>query len=283
VTEQRKSLTLWTEGPRLPDNTLVDVLHLNPLSVPRTSAVFGRKLIIITDVPFGSQIFEGCIMEGHSSTVGVFLLAENRLLLDVFARLLSRKNDIHVLGAAAIGPRVLLQVMAANPDVVLCDSLATALSADSLLLEIKRNLPSARVLLFGMDPDPEKFLIAVQHGAAGYVLKDASAVDVCNAIRAVAQGEAVCPSSLCRFLFDHLANSATWQPGVQVRKNLGLTRREQQIVQLVSEGLTNKEIAARLFLSEQTVKNHLRHMLRKAGASDRLEAIERWRAQGFWN
>jgi DNA-binding NarL/FixJ family response regulator len=68
-----------------------------------------------------------------------------------------------------------------------------------------------------------------------------------------------------------------------VRKNLGLTRREQQIVQLVSEGLTNKEIASRLFLSEQTVKNHLRHMLRKAGATDRLEAIERWRAQGFWN
>ena len=222
-------------------------------------------------------------MESRASTaVGVFLLAENRLLLDVFGRLLNRKNDIHVLGAAAIGPRVLLQVMAANPDVVLCDSLATALSADGLLLEIKRNLPSARVLLFGMDPDPEKFLIAVQHGAAGYVLKDASAGDVCNAIRAVAQGEAVCPSSLCRFLFDHLAKSATWQPGVQVRKNLGLTRREQQIVQLVSEGLTNKEIAARLFLSEQTVKNHLRHMLRKAGASDRLEAIERWRAQGFW-
>jgi DNA-binding NarL/FixJ family response regulator len=69
---------------------------------------------------------------------------------------------------------------------------------------------------------------------------------------------------------------------MQVRKNLGLTRREQQLVQLVSEGLTNKEIAARLYLSEQTVKNHLRRMLRKAGASDRLEAVEWWRAQGFW-
>jgi two-component system, NarL family, response regulator DevR len=222
-------------------------------------------------------------MGNHSSAVRVFLLAENRLLLDVFARLLSRKSDIHVVGAAAIGPSALLQMVAANPAVILCDSLATAVSIDGLLAEIKRNLPNASVLMFGMDPDPEKFLIAVQHGAAGYVLKDASAADVCNAIRAVGHGEAVCPPSLCRFLFDHLAKSATWQPGVQVRKNLGLTRREQQIVQLVSEGLTNKEIASRLFLSEQTVKNHLRHMLRKVGATDRLEAIERWRAQGFWN
>jgi len=84
-------------------------------------------------------------------------------------------------------------------------------------------------------------------------------------------------------LFDHVANSASWQPGVQVRQNLGLTRREQQLVQLVSEGLTNKEIATRLYLSEQTVKNHVRRMLRKAGAADRLEAVQHWRERGFWN
>ena len=221
-------------------------------------------------------------MDIESSGVGVFLLAENRLLLDVFARLLSRKNDIQVVGATEFSPQVLLQVLAANPDVVLCDSLATALSTDNLLLELKRNLPNAKVLMFGMDCDPEKFLIAVQHGVDGYVLKDASAAEVCDAIRTVAHGDVVCPPILCRVLFDHVARSAAWQPGVQVRKNLGLTRREQQLVQLVSEGLTNKEIALRLCLSEQTVKNHVRRMLRKAGATDRLEAVERWRAQGFW-
>jgi DNA-binding NarL/FixJ family response regulator len=166
--------------------------------------------------------------------------------------------------------------------VILCDSLAAALSSDGLLLDLRRNLPNVKILMFGMDCDPEKFLIAVHHGVTGYVLKDASAAEVAGAIRAVAQGESVCPPSLCRVLFDHVASSGAWQPGMQVRKNLGLTRREQQLVQLVSEGLTNKEIAARLYLSEQTVKNHLRRMLRKAGASDRLEAVEWWRAQGFW-
>lgn len=221
-------------------------------------------------------------MGGEQSAVDVFLLAENRLLRDVFARLLARKSDIHVAGVAAITPQIVLEVVAADPDVVLCDSLAAALSSDGLLLELRRNLPNVKILMFGMDCDPEKFLIAVHHGVTGYVLKDASAAEVASAIRAVAQGESVCPPILCRVLFDHVASSGAWQPGVQVRKNLGLTRREQQLVQLVSEGLTNKEIAARLYLSEQTVKNHLRRMLRKAGASDRLEAVEWWRSQGFW-
>jgi DNA-binding NarL/FixJ family response regulator len=221
-------------------------------------------------------------MSGEQSAVDVFLLAENRLLRDVFARLLARKNDIHVAGVAAITAQILLDVVAADPDVILCDSLAAALSSDGLLLDLRRNLPNVKILMFGMDCDPEKFLIAVHHGVTGYVLKDASAAEVASAIRAVSQGESVCPPSLCRVLFDHVASSGAWQPGMQVRKNLGLTRREQQLVQLVSEGLTNKEIAARLYLSEQTVKNHLRRMLRKAGASYRLEAVEWWRAQGFW-
>jgi two-component system, NarL family, response regulator DevR len=221
-------------------------------------------------------------MDTEQSAVGVFLLAENRLFLDVFVRLLSRHSDIHVVGGAAVSAGVVLQAVAANPDVILCDSLTSALSTNDLLGDLRRCLPNSRILLFGMDSDPEKFLIAVHHGVSGYVLKDASAAEVGNAIRSVARGDAVCPPALCRALFDHVASSGAWQPGIQVRKNLGLTRREQQLVQLVSEGLTNKEIASRLYLSEQTVKNHVRRMLRKAGASDRLEAVERWRAQGFW-
>jgi two-component system, NarL family, response regulator DevR len=221
-------------------------------------------------------------MRSGSATVAVFLLAENRLLLDVFARLLSQNPEISVVGATAKSEEVLFSILEANPDVILFDSLTAVLSRDDLLGELRHNLPNAKILMFGMDCDPEKFLIAIQRGVMGYVLKDASAIEVADAIRTVARGEAVCPRALCRALFDCVAQSGAWQPGIQVRKNLGLTRREQQLVQLVSEGLTNKEIAARLYLSEQTVKNHIQRMLRKAGASDRLEAVEKWRTLGFW-
>jgi DNA-binding NarL/FixJ family response regulator len=221
------------------------------------------------------------VMRPEQSDLGVFLLAESRLLRDLFARVLARKGDIRIVGIAAPSSESLSKLIAANPDVVLCDSLA-AVSRDELLPEVRRSLPSASVVMFGMDTDHETFLAAVHHGASGYILKDASATDVASAIRAVANGESVCPPALCRVLFDYVANSQSWHPGAQVRQNLGLTRREQQLVQLLSEGLTNKEIAAQFDLSEQTVKNHVRRMLRKVGAKHRLEAIERWRELGFW-
>jgi DNA-binding NarL/FixJ family response regulator len=221
-------------------------------------------------------------MSTEQSGLGVFLLAESWLLRDLFARVLARKGDFRVVGVAAPPLQSLSEVFVANPDVVLCDSFATVVSTDELLLEVRRNLPTVSIVMFGMDTDPEKFLAAVHHGVTGYVLKDASAADVACAIRTVANGESVCPPTLCRVLFDHVASSQAWRPGSQVRQNLGLTRREQQLVQLVSEGLTNKEIAGQLNLSEQTVKNHVRRMLRKVGATDRLEAIERWRELGFW-
>ena len=97
-------------------------------------------------------------MGSDKSAVCAFLLADNRLLLDVFVRLLARKNDIEVVGASPFTRQAILQVVAANPDVVLCDSLASALSGDDLLLELKHNLPNAKILLFGMDSDPENFL-----------------------------------------------------------------------------------------------------------------------------
>jgi DNA-binding NarL/FixJ family response regulator len=221
-------------------------------------------------------------MSREKSGVGVFLLAESRLLRELFARVLARRNDIRVVGAGTPSLQSLSEVIAANPDVLLCDSLGPALSIGELLLEVRRNLPAVSIVMFGMDADQEKFLTAVHQGVTGYVLKDASAADVAGAIRAVSNGESVCPPTLCRALFDHVAGSEAWRPGVQVRQNLGLTRREQQLVQLLSEGLTNKEIAATFNLAEQTVKNHVRRMLRKVGATDRLEAIERWRELGFW-
>jgi len=220
-------------------------------------------------------------MSSQQFGIEVFLLSENRLLREALARVLVRKNDIRIVGTEAFSPDGVTGVLKASPDVLLFDSLTTALSSDLIPLML-RNIPSLKIVMFGMDADREKFLLAVHRGIVGYVLKDASAHELADAIRTVAGGEAVCPPTLCRALFECVAHSGSWEPGIQVRKNLGLTRRQQQLIQLVSQGLTNKEIAAQLYLSEQTVKNHLRRMLRKIGATDRLEAVEFCRAQGFW-
>jgi len=99
--------------------------------------------------------------------------------------------------------------------------------------------------------------------------------------RAVAAGEAVCPATLSLALFRWVAGQKAGPPGFHLKNRLGLSRREQQLVGLIRQGLTNKEMASRLNLSEQTVKNHVHRMLRKVGAPDRLSIVEVCYNQGL--
>jgi DNA-binding NarL/FixJ family response regulator len=212
-------------------------------------------------------------------SVQVFILAENRLLREALTRILGKKNDIRVVGASAFSPDVVEEISSAAPDVLLSDSAAVALSDLRLVSEVRAAIPGLKVVMIGMDADREIFLRAVRDGIVGFVLKDASAMEVATAVRSVANNEAVCPPVLCLALFESVA-SRTSPASFDIRHNLGLTRREQQLVQMIGHGLTNKEIASQLNLSEQTVKNHIHRMLRKLGATDRLGAVEICRMPG---
>lgn len=218
-------------------------------------------------------------MSDAVESVQVFILAENRLLREALTRILGKKNDIRVVGASAFSPDVVEQISSAAPDVLLSDSAAVALSDLRLVSEVRAAIPGLKVVMIGMDADREIFLRAVRDGIVGFVLKDASAMEVATAVRSVANKEAVCPPGLCLALFESVA-SRTNTASFVIRHNLGLTRREQQLVQMISHGLTNKEIASQLNLSEQTVKNHIHRMLRKLGATDRLGAVEICRIPG---
>ena len=213
-------------------------------------------------------------------SVQVFILAENRLLREALARILSKKSDIRVVGASAFSPDVVGQISDAAPDVLLSDSAAVALSDLRLISEVRAAIPGLKVVMIGMDADRDTFLRAVRDGIVGFVLKDASAMEVAAAVRTVANNEAVCPPSLCLALFERVASLNKQPASFVIRHNLGLTRREQQLVQMLSQGFTNKEIASQLSLSEQTVKNHIHRMLRKLGATDRLGVVELCRVPG---
>jgi DNA-binding NarL/FixJ family response regulator len=213
-------------------------------------------------------------------SISVFILAENRLLREALARVLGKKTDVEVAGACAFSAQVIEQITKAIPDVLLADSSASALPGLQLIPEVRAAIPGLKVVMIGMEPSQATFMQAVRDGAVGYVLKDASAMEVITAVRAVANGEAACPPSLCLHLFQHVAAERSRAPAYYLRHNLGLTRREQQLVQMIERGLTNKEIATHLNLSEQTIKNHIHRMLRKLGASDRLTAVELCRAPG---
>jgi DNA-binding NarL/FixJ family response regulator len=215
-----------------------------------------------------------------SGIVKIFILAENRLLREALSRILNKKSDIQVVGASAIHSSIVDDIIGCAAEVLLLDCAVLALSKLRLVPEVRAALPGVKVVMVGMDPDKEVFLQAVRDGIMGFVLKEASAAEVATAVRAVASEEAVCPPCLTRSLFEQLSqqSSSGYFSSLVVRSDLGLTRREQQLVQMISTGLTNKQIAVHFGVSEQTVKNQVHRMLRKLGANNRLAAVEACRS-----
>jgi|SRR5579872_790377 DNA-binding NarL/FixJ family response regulator len=204
----------------------------------------------------------------------VFLLAENRLLREALIRLLSKRTEVRIVGANGYSPAVHHEVISARPQIILLDSNGLDVSRSSLIATLRSAIHDLRIVMVDMEADTELFLSAVRAGVVGYVLKDASALEVSATIRAVAAGKAVCPPSLCMVLFRCIMQQAPVSPVLTWGANLGLSRREQQMVELLRQRLTNKEIATRLNLSEQTVKNHVHHVLRKIGAPNRFSIVE---------
>lgn len=207
-------------------------------------------------------------------TPEVFLLAENRLLREALIRLLSKRNEVNVVGANGYSPAVHHEIIAARPQIILLDSNGLDSFRSPLIATLRSAIHELRVVMVDMEPDSQLFLSAIRAGVVGYVLKDASAVEVAAAIRAVAAGKAVCPPSLCMVLFRCIMQQTSVSPVLTWGAGLGLSRREQQMAELLRQRLTNKEIASRLNLSEQTVKNHVHHVLRKMGAPNRFSVAE---------
>jgi DNA-binding NarL/FixJ family response regulator len=213
----------------------------------------------------------------------VYLIAEHRLLRESLVRLLKKKPDICVVGESRPLDSDIAGIVASNCTVLLLDSLTTP-HTTGILEELPGCAPAIKTILFGMDEEPQLFLKAVRLGVSGYVVKDASACDILSAVRSVAQGEAVCPPKLCMYLFQRVAHEFREQPVLSDRKariKFGLTHRQNELLALVARGLTNKEIASSLNLSEFTVKNHLRRIMKQVDVSNRHEAVDVIRAAGY--
>ena len=213
--------------------------------------------------------------------INVFLLAGNRLFRESLARILRSKSDICVIGSAPCTSEAVEQIEASECDVLLVDPMNGDRSDLPFVQQVARSVPRLKLILIDMTDDESTFLRAVRAGAVGYVLQNASALDIVEAVRLVHQGEAVCPRRLCLSLFKYVASGRTPMPNLRAKSRIGLTRREQQLVPLIAQGYTNKEIASHLHLSEQTVKNHIHRILQRIGASDRLAVVELVREQNL--
>ncbi len=210
-----------------------------------------------------------------SAPTSVFLVAENRLLREALVRVLAKRCDVAILGATALDHSTLNQIVAVQPQVTLLDSENLVFEHPRLIERIHEVLPNTKAILIGMERDETTFFRALRENVIGYVLKDASAMEIVAAIRTVAAGEAAFPSCFSRALIRCATQQFAGSLAHISTSPHGLSRREQQLVELVRVGLTNKEIAMRLNLAEQTIKNHVHRILRKVGAADRITMVER--------
>jgi two-component system nitrate/nitrite response regulator NarL len=215
-----------------------------------------------------------------SFSIRVFLMMENRLLREALIRLLRKRSDIAVVSHDGPGDETACQVLETQFDVLLIDSLQTTWPAAKVARESGGHA-AYKAVLIGMEPDEELFMAAVRSGVMGYLLKDASASELVAAVRAVHRGEAVCPPQLCSTLFRFVAHVIEEGPVKRSAPKPDLTMRQQQLMALVAKGLTNKEIASRLNLSEFTVRNHIHRVLKQLDAGSRSEAVEAIRAYGY--
>ena len=208
---------------------------------------------------------------GGSEAIRVLVVDDQELFRRGLVMLLGVEPGIEVVGQAGDGIEATNLAGRDAPDVVLLDVRMPRRSGIEACPAIKETVPSAQIIMLTASDDEADLCEAVKSGASGYLLKDSSIEEVAQAIRVVADGQSlISPSMASKLLseFNNLAKQA--QQKVLVPK---LTERELQVLKLVAQGMSNREVAEELFISENTVKNHVRNILEKLHLHSRMEAV----------
>jgi DNA-binding NarL/FixJ family response regulator len=183
--------------------------------------------------------------------------------------LLSTMHDIEVVGSAADGEQALVVIEQAAPDVVLMDLRMPRLDGIEATRRIRAAHPGTQVVVLTTFADDESILEALRAGAIGYLTKDAGRAQIHRAIEAAADGQAVLDPDVQARLVD-----IARRPGpAPVAQDDGLTERESEVLRLIASGMSNREIAGHLVVSEATVKTHVNHIFAKTGSRDRAQAV----------
>jgi len=195
------------------------------------------------------------------------LIADDHVVVRMGLLSIFHGSDIEVVAEAVDGDQAFQVAMQLRPDVVLLDVRMPASDGIACLGRLRAELPATPVLMFSAYDNPTYIARAVALGAAGYLAKTASAVEIVSAIQRVATGESIWTREELRRVTGALST-----PRVAIDLEVPLTKRESEVLKQLALGLSNKEIALALSISYETVKEHVQHVLRKIGVSDRTQA-----------
>lgn len=207
--------------------------------------------------------------------IRVLLVDDQRLMRDGMKTLLSLEGDLEVAGEAANGLEGVQKALEVRPDVVLMDIRMPGMNGVEATREIRRALPQTRVLVLTTFDDDELVMDALMEGAAGYLTKDLPAEEIAESVRKVCGGGVVMPPPIAAKVVAELArrNAAVHPPAKADKAALEqLTDRERDVLRLLGQGYSNKELGEALFITEGTAKNHVSSVIEKLGLRDRTQA-----------
>ena len=205
--------------------------------------------------------------------VRVLIVDDHALFRRGLQMVLEGEPDIEVVGEASDGSEAVKKAEDTTPDVVLMDVRMPKRSGIEATRAIKDTLPSTRILMLTISDEEADLYDAIKAGAAGYLLKEISIDEVANAVRQVNQGQSLISPSMASKLLTEFATMVKRRDERSQMPGPRLTDRELQVLKLVAQGLNNKDIGDQLFISENTVKNHVRNILEKLHLHSRMEAV----------
>ena len=216
--------------------------------------------------------------EAPDGKVRVLLADDHRLFREGVASLLERAGDVELVGEAATGEAAVRLAEKAQPDVVLMDLKMPGMGGIEATRTIVQRNPHVGTIVVTMFEDDESVFAALKAGARGYVLKDADRGELLRAIRAVYRGEALLGAPVARRVLEQFSGAPSMPDPPPERPSPlfdELTPRELEVLRLIAQGLKNREISAKLVISEKTVGNHISNIFTKLQVNDRSQAIVR--------
>jgi len=203
--------------------------------------------------------------------IRLLLIEDNRLLRDGILTILKPQKDIVIIAASGDGKSTLVKIKQLKPNVVLLDLGLRSQNSLHVVEIVKKDFPEAKVIVMDLAPVQADILQYVKAGANGFILKDASLNDFLITIRTVAEGSTVLPPLLVDSLFSQIVDHAVREGKPQLKEAVRMTKREREVIGLLGEGMSNREIGQRIRVSTYTVKSHIHNIMEKLALHTRLE------------
>ena len=212
--------------------------------------------------------------------IRLMLVEDNRLLREGLTAMLKGQPDVEIVASFGNGENIVVKAQERKPEVILLDLGLRSQNSLRVVELVKQGAPEVKLVVMDLIPVQADIVEFVKAGVSGFLLKDATFEDFLRTIRSVAAGAKVLPPSLTGSLFSQIIEQAVGEGKLKLIEAVRMTKREREVIELIAEGLSNKEIAQRLNLATYTVKSHVHNILEKLALHTRLEVASYAHARG---